>query len=289
MAEPCDDLSLDADEPLEAGELALPEVLPDALPLADGVLELLAAGALLPDALPEVVVSDDFCSWLAAGADDDDPACDSCFFSCATAPSDSIAAATATAIALNFIEKSPFLNTDRWDYGRIASNECAVRPNVRHSPTNWRACCIDLACFPNQPEDEMTKVLIAAAVAALMAAPLAQAAGDKAKDTSADKSKAPASASQGATKDDGGAAAMFKNMDKNKDGAISRDEAKGTPHEKDFAKLDKNSDGKLSAQEHAAAPEHAGKSAATGGTNASTGTPATPKASGGSSTTNKKY
>lgn len=238
-AEPCDDLSLDADEPLEAGELALPEVL--------------------PDALPEVVVSDDFCSWLAAGADDDDPACDSCFFSCATAPSDSIAAATATAIALNFIEKSPFLNTDRWDYGRIASNECAVRPYVRHSPTNWRACCIDLACFPNQPEDEMTKVLIAAAVAALMAAPLAQAAGDK--------------ASQGATKDDGGAAAMFKNMDKNKDGSISRNEAKGTPHEKDFAKLDKNSDGKLSAQEHAAAPEHAGKSAATGGTNApSTGT-----------------
>ena len=126
----------------------------------------------------------------------------------------------------------------------------------------------------------MSKTLIAAAVAALMCAPLAQAAGDKMKDATADKSKAPASASQGATKDDGGAAAMFKNLDKNKDGSISRDEAKGTPHEKDFAKLDKNHDGKLSAAEHAAAPEHAGK-AATGGTSA----PGNAKA--GSS--NKKY
>ena len=45
---------------------------------------------------------------------------------------------------------------------------------------------------------------------------------------------------------------MFKSMDKNKDGSISKDEAKGTPHDKDFAKLDKNSDGKLSPQEHAA-------------------------------------
>jgi EF hand len=42
-------------------------------------------------------------------------------------------------------------------------------------------------------------------------------------------------------------------MDKDKDGSISRDEAKGTPLEKDFAKLDKNSDGKLSQGEVAAA------------------------------------
>ena len=110
----------------------------------------------------------------------------------------------------------------------------------------------------------MSKTLIAAAIAALLCAPLAQAAGDKLKDASAGKTNAPSSASQGATKDDGGAAAMFKNMDKNKDGSISRDEAKGTPHEKDFAKLDKNHDGKLSAEEHAAAPEHAGKAAAGG-------------------------
>jgi Ca2+-binding EF-hand superfamily protein len=97
------------------------------------------------------------------------------------------------------------------------------------------------------------KMLIAAAVAAAFAAPLyAQ--------------KSPAA------KSDGGAEAMFKAMDKNKDGAISKDEAKGTPHGKDFAKLDKNSDGKLSRQEHAAAPEHAGgASSASGATAPGTG------------------
>ena len=57
---------------------------------------------------------------------------------------------------------------------------------------------------------------------------------------------------------------MFKAMDKDEDGSISKQEAEGTPHGKDFATLDKDSDGKLSREEHAAAPEHAG--AATGGT-----------------------
>ena len=75
-------------------------------------------------------------------------------------------------------------------------------------------------------------------------------------------------ASSGATKSDGGAEAMFKSLDKDKDGSISKDEAKGTPHEKDFAKLDKNNDGKLSPEEHAAAPEHAGE-ASTGTTSPS--------------------
>ena len=92
------------------------------------------------------------------------------------------------------------------------------------------------------------KPLIAAAAIAAFAALPVQAAGDK--------------ASGGATKSDGGAEAMFKAMDKNKDGSISKDEAKGTPHDKDFAKLDKNSDGKLSRDEHAAAPEHAAKAGA---------------------------
>jgi hypothetical protein len=98
------------------------------------------------------------------------------------------------------------------------------------------------------------KTVIAAAVA--FAFPLAAyAGGDKASSAS----------SGGATKSDGGAQAMFKALDKNTDGAISKDEAKGTPHDKDFATLDKNKDGKLSAQEHAAAPEHAGQ-ASTGST-----------------------
>ena len=93
------------------------------------------------------------------------------------------------------------------------------------------------------------KTLIAAAVAAAFALPLAATAAD-------DK------ASSGASKPDGGAEAMFKALDKNKDGFMSREEVKGTPHDKDFTTLDKNGDGKLSREEHAAAPEHAGKAAA---------------------------
>ena len=51
---------------------------------------------------------------------------------------------------------------------------------------------------------------------------------------------------------------------------ISKDEAKGTPHDKDFATLDKDRDGKLSREEHAAAPEHA-KSASSGSAPTTTG------------------
>lgn len=58
--------------------------------------------------------------------------------------------------------------------------------------------------------------------------------------------------------DDKGAEAMFKAMDKNNDGVVTKEEAKGTPHARDFSKLDKDGDGKLSRKEHAAAPEHAG-------------------------------
>lgn len=99
------------------------------------------------------------------------------------------------------------------------------------------------------------KILAAAAVAAAFAFP-AMAADDKAK------------ASAGATKADGGAEAMFKALDKNKDGNLSRDEVKGTPHDKDFATLDKNKDGKLTRQEHASAPEHAAKKGAAAGATA---------------------
>jgi Ca2+-binding EF-hand superfamily protein len=93
------------------------------------------------------------------------------------------------------------------------------------------------------------KALIAIAAAAALALPFAaQAQADKGKS-------------------DGGAEAMFKALDKDKDGSLTREEVKGTPHDKDFAQLDKNKDGKLSREEHAAAPEHSGKAAAgaTGG------------------------
>jgi len=88
----------------------------------------------------------------------------------------------------------------------------------------------------------MLKTLIAAAITAAFAL-TANAADDKASGA-------------GATKADGGAEAMFKALDKNNDGFMSREEVKGTPHDKDFTTLDKNGDGKLSREEHAAAPEH---------------------------------
>jgi Ca2+-binding EF-hand superfamily protein len=90
------------------------------------------------------------------------------------------------------------------------------------------------------------KSLIAAGVAAALAMPFAAIA--------ADKSPTSAAKSSGAS----GAESMFKSLDKNNDGFISREEAKGSPHEKDFAALDKNNDGKLSREEHAAALEHSG-------------------------------
>jgi EF hand len=85
------------------------------------------------------------------------------------------------------------------------------------------------------------KTLVAVAVAAAFAGPLlSQAQGDK-----------PAA----------GATTPGSAMDKDKDGSISREEAKGTPLEKDFDKLDKNSDGKLSRDEQAAAKAGAGATA----------------------------
>jgi hypothetical protein len=89
------------------------------------------------------------------------------------------------------------------------------------------------------------KTLVAVAVTAAFAvSPLTQAQSDK-----------PAA----------GATTPGSAMDKDKDGSISREEAKGTPFEKDFDKLDKNSDGKLSRDEQAAAKAAAG---ATGGSTA---------------------
>jgi len=76
-----------------------------------------------------------------------------------------------------------------------------------------------------------------------------------------------ASGGSSAAKSNKGAEQMFKSLDKNKDGFLSRDEVKGSPHDKDFTSLDKDSDGKLTRDEHAAAPEHQqDKSAARGST-----------------------
>jgi hypothetical protein len=96
-----------------------------------------------------------------------------------------------------------------------------------------------------------TKPLFAALVAAAFAFPLAASAGGT------DKPAGAKTASTANGSNDGGAEAMFKSLDKNGDGFISKEEAAGTPHAADFATLDKNGDGKLSRDEHASAKEHA--------------------------------
>src|SRR5688500_2192408 len=104
------------------------------------------------------------------------------------------------------------------------------------------------------------KTLFAALLAAAFAFPLAaNAGGAKHKQASANGGN------------DGGAEAMFVSMDKNGDGFISKDEAKGSPHAAEFASLDKNGDGKLSRDEHANAKDHVAARA-----NTATGSSAAP-------------
>ena len=119
-----------------------------------------------------------------------------------------------------------------------------------------------------------TKPLYAAVIAAAFAFPLAAlAAGSDTSSTTQSMSSA--------NGNDGGAEAMFKALDKNGDGFLSKDEVKGTPHEAEFAQLDKNGDGKLSREEHAAAPEHvaAREKANTTGSTTSSSSMSSPKKS----------
>jgi len=103
-----------------------------------------------------------------------------------------------------------------------------------------------------------SRTIITAAVAAAFAFALpAYAAGDKGS---------AGSSSAGATKDDTNQ--EFRKLDKNKDGSISRDEAKGSEHEKDFSKYDKNNDGKLSKGEFGAAEK--GETSSSGNSTRST-------------------
>ena len=117
------------------------------------------------------------------------------------------------------------------------------------------------------------KTLMAAMVAAALAVPLAVNAGGD-KDKKAEQGAGQPSAAASQSKADGGAEAMFSGLDKNKDGFLSKEEVKGTPHDKDFSSLDKDNDSKLSREEHAAAPEHAGKSQGAAGPSGPTGVPA---------------
>jgi hypothetical protein len=101
------------------------------------------------------------------------------------------------------------------------------------------------------------KILISVAIAAGLALPFSSIAGGDKKAGASDSS----STATQAKSNDGGAEAMFMSLDKNKDGNLSKEEVKGTPHDKNFSSLDKNNDGKLTREEHAAAPEHAAKQA----------------------------
>jgi hypothetical protein len=98
------------------------------------------------------------------------------------------------------------------------------------------------------------KSMIAMAVAGTFAASFAYAGGDKASGNKAAPSGASAPSSS---------APSFSDLDKNRDGSLSRDEAASAPWAKEFSRLDTNHDGKLSKQEYAAFPEL--KGAATGG------------------------
>lgn len=116
----------------------------------------------------------------------------------------------------------------------------------------------------------MVKTLFAAAIGAAFALPV------YAQGSSSSASSSGGGSSASSSSDP---APMFRQLDRNQDGSLSREEAKGSPHEKAFTELDKNGDGKLSAEEHAAAHRSA---AATGGSSASaTNRPATPSAPSG--------
>jgi hypothetical protein len=102
------------------------------------------------------------------------------------------------------------------------------------------------------------KHLLAAALAVAFAFPLAASAGgtEKHKTSGAKSAEAPAQTASTNGANDGGAEAMFKSLDKNGDGILTKEETMGTPHHANFDKLDKNRDGKLSRDEHSAAPDH---------------------------------
>lgn len=95
----------------------------------------------------------------------------------------------------------------------------------------------------------LNKTLIAAAIAALFALPMAATAAEKSSGPSATSSGA-SSADKSGSAGNGGSASMMKRLDTDKDGSVSRDEAKKDSNiSKRFKELDKDNDGKLSATE----------------------------------------
>jgi hypothetical protein len=102
----------------------------------------------------------------------------------------------------------------------------------------------------NSLENAMNrKTLIAVVVASAFAAPLAASAADNDRTQAAPGKieQAPASSASGRTS---GSAALFDRLDRNKDGFVSRDEARdATELQGRFAELDTDNDGKISRSE----------------------------------------
>src|SRR5258706_13961903 len=113
--------------------------------------------------------------------------------------------------------------------------------------------------------------MIAAAVACFLV-PFAASADDKAT-AGAKAEKASGSSASGRT---GGSAALFDRLDKNKDGFVTRDEARdATELQGRFAELDINNDGKISREEMRAldGPSGAGSTTSPAATRPSRQTP----------------
>src|SRR5690242_9705340 len=124
------------------------------------------------------------------------------------------------------------------------SRPAAVLSEQRSAPGCQRDTPFPWA--PPQGDTMQRNHILAALVAAVFAIPLASANTGKTGDKSASAASTQSSAGMA---NDGGAEAMFKALDKNNDGFLSKDEVKGSAHEAEFDKLDTNHDGKLSRAE----------------------------------------